>query len=600
MTSNWKIKPSSKRKEYIEEIMKGLNICKPLALALGAKGVKNVGEGIRLLNPKDMPYADITQMTDVKKSFEIIDVAIENKQKICIYGDYDADGITSTTILMKSLSALGADVSYYIPDRVEEGYGLNIGAVKKIAEKGYTLIITCDNGIASTEEIALANSLGLKVIVYDHHMPHINEEGKQILPMAAAVVDAKSDTCNYPFAYMCAGGLCYRLMKAYYKHRNIPFELNDELLVFAAIATQCDMVEILDENRRLLYEGLEKINTKVTNKGLKKLIEITSAAGTEDNPKEIGDYQLGFIIGPCINAAGRLESAKMAVELFLCDDENKVEQYARDLFQTNNERKLITRKNTDEAIEAVEQSDLINDRVLVLYDETIHESVAGLVAARLKEKFYRPTIVLTKCEEGAKGSARSIEGYDIFKALSENATLFKKFGGHPMAAGMTLPLENVDKLRLCLNEQCTLTSDELTKKYTVVGLLTPEEITMQSANEMTLLKPYGKENEKPLFGMLNVKLDSISFMGSEGRYMRLRLCAAFPKGIQAVAFDGYEKMEKLLSSCGYTMEKRENMDVYADIIFTLDINRYTDKNGILREAPQLTIKDFRPAIKRRY
>ena len=447
--SKWFIRPC---KVDIGNMCRKMGINVPLALALQAKGLNTPKKVKDYFNTENYSFGDITELIGVKRSFEIIEKAINENKKIFIYGDYDVDGVTSTVILYKSLKALGANVFYYIPNRVTDGYGLNVNAIERLIGKGMELLITCDNGIAAIEEIKYAKEKGVDVVIYDHHEPVIKDD-KEILPEADSVTDAKIENCGYDFTVMCAGGLCYRVMKSFYEYLGQKYTLEKEMIIFAGIATVCDVVDLVGENRAIAKRSLELINDNIENTGLRHLVDINSL-------ESINEFHYGFVLGPCINACGRLEDASIAVELFIEENEAKASELALKLFELNAERKAITLDSTDRIINEVENSNLIEDKILVVYDKELHESIAGIVAGRLKERYNKPAIVLTKSEKGVKGSCRSIDKYNIFEALNKEKEYLGKFGGHKLAAGLSLPEENVEKFRCSINQHCSLNKED--------------------------------------------------------------------------------------------------------------------------------------------
>ena len=576
----WKIK---RPKADINKMCEDLHILKPLALALSANGY-NTRDSVKSFLERKPEFADILCLKDVKKSFEIIKQAIKNNSNICIYGDYDVDGVMSTTILYKGLKDLGANVKYYIPNRVIDGYGLNKAVIKKTAESGTDLLITCDNGIAAVDEVEYAKSLGLNVIIYDHHEPPFEETNgvrKEILPKADAVVDAKISNCGYPFRFMCAGGLCYRLVCALYKEFNKEPKNEEELAIFAAIATNCDIVELIGENRAILHRGLDLINQKIQNPGLRMLIECL-------NLDHIREYHLGFIIGPTINAPGRLNTASIAVELFITDDSEKIAALSKELVDYNGERKIITATGAEELAEICERDGYALDKVIVVYSESIHESVAGIIAGRLKEKYNRPAIVLTKASEGVKGSGRSIEGYDMHAALTSCKELLTKFGGHAMASGLSLKEENIDKLRKKLNLECTLTPEQLEETFRADGILEFDDVTLASVKELELLRPFGSHNEEPLYASTEIYTRSVNFIGKEGKFTKFVFEDKFGNRQTAIAFGCYEKITELLENNGYSIDNCSQAKLCIDVMYKLSINEY---NG--NESVQLKIIDLR-------
>ena len=467
--SKWFIRPC---KVDIGNMCRKMGINVPLALALQAKGLNTPKKVKDYFNTENYSFGDITELIGVKRSFEIIEKAINENKKIFIYGDYDVDGVTSTVILYKSLKALGANVFYYIPNRVTDGYGLNVNAIERLIGKGMELLITCDNGIAAIEEIKYAKEKGIDVVIYDHHEPVIKDD-KEILPEADSVTDAKIENCGYDFTVMCAGGLCYRVMKSFYEYLGQKYTLEKEMIIFAGIATVCDVVDLVGENRAIAKRSLELINDNIENTGLRHLVDINSL-------ESINEFHYGFVLGPCINACGRLEDASIAVELFIEENEAKASELALKLFELNAERKAITLDSTDRIINEVENSNLIEDKILVVYDKELHESIAGIVAGRLKERYNKPAIVLTKSEKGVKGSCRSIDKYNIFEALNKEKEYLGKFGGHKLAAGLSLPEENVEKFRCSINQHCSLNKEDFEQVFYIDCLL----YTSDAADEL--------------------------------------------------------------------------------------------------------------------
>ncbi|MGN1318870.1 MAG: single-stranded-DNA-specific exonuclease RecJ [Lachnospirales bacterium] len=578
--SKWLIK---KRIKNIEQISNILGVHKPLAYSLALKGIKSKKEAEEFINSINSDFEDIKNLKDVTLAFDIIIEEIKKDTQICVYGDYDADGVLSTTILSKALAYLGANVTYFIPDRVEDGYGLSNSSVVNIYERGVGLIITCDNGIASLDEITLANKLGMKVIVLDHHEPKFTETDgvkTQILPSAEAVIDAKIENCGYSFSLMCAGGLCYRFSKGLFEYMNEDFSpLDDELLTFAGIATICDVVDLVGENRVIAQKALKLINTSVSNVGLDALIKIK-------NLETITSYHIGFIIGPCINASGRLDSAAIAVDLFLTENMANALEKARTLSDINDERKDLTQKGVDMVLSEIGEKP--KDKILVIYNETIHESIAGIIAGRVREAYNRPAIILTNAKEGLKGSARSIEKYDIFKGLYENSSYLTTFGGHTMAAGLSLKKENLEKFRESINKSCKLNEDDLVETIRIVGQLNLEDITEEAVDELSCLSPFGKANETPVYGVIGVQVVSLRFIGSEGQYVKTVLRDSKGYEVSAIDFNNYDKWISIIKDEGYTVETAQMAKPYIDLVFNLDINEY---NGY--RNPQIRIKDIR-------
>ena len=432
----------------------------------------------------------------MKEAVELLQKAVLEKKKIRVIGDYDIDGVCSTYILLKGLKKIGANVDTVIPDRIKDGYGINEQLIDGAYQDGVALIITCDNGIAAADQIAYAKSLGIQVIVTDHHEVPF-EEGEfgkiEKLPPADVIVNPKQEQCAYPWKGLCGGVVAWKVVAALYETYGVSMEEAYELLEFAAIATVGDIMELQDENRILVKEGLKRIH-KTGNIGLKSLIEVN---GLEKD--SINAYHIGFVIGPCINAGGRLDTAKRALELFDSENKESADRLAGDLKALNDSRKELTKDGVEEAIRQVLETGRRNENVLVIYLPDCHESIAGIIAGRVKERFYRPTIVLTDAEEGIKGSGRSIPGYHMFEELNKVADLFTKFGGHPMAAGMSLPKENLSTLRKQLNENCTLTEEDLTEKVSIDIAMPVQYVSEAFVEELKVLEPFGNGNSKPLF-----------------------------------------------------------------------------------------------------
>ena len=592
--TRWNMKRWLLRRTKVDtnRMAQDLGIREATARVLANRGVVDPQQARIFLAGKETSFRDALTMKDMEKSIRMIKNAIATGKKITIYGDYDVDGVMSTVILYKGISACGGKVEYYLPHRQKEGYGLNTTAVEMLAEQGTELLFTCDNGIAALYEVDRAKELGMEVVILDHHEPVFVEEGgeiRELLPKADALIDPKQRACEYPFELFCAAGIAYRFVLALCQECSLSdAALKRELLVFAGIATVCDIVDLIDENRLLVRSALEAMEEE-KNIGLCALLEVT-----ELEKKAISEYHMGFIIGPCINAAGRLESAIQVVELFCTKDEIRAREIAKHLMELNNERKLLTQQAVWRAEEKIEAENILADSVFVIYDFQTHESVAGIVAGRIKDRYYRPVILLTDGEGGAKGSARSIEGYHVFEALLQQKDLFQRFGGHAMAAGLSLPHENISLLRERLNEVCALTEEQLTPILRIEKMLSLTEIDMHLANELKGLAPFGKENPSPLFASTNIVISRLDFVGKDKDILRMTL--AEEKGsmrIQAISFDGYQKLKELLKEL-YPDEECDkifsggSLPLAMDFVYSIDINSY---NG--RHSVQLLIRDFR-------
>ncbi|MDF2882987.1 MAG: recJ [Clostridiaceae bacterium] len=487
------------------------------------------------------------EMKDMDKVKSMLKEKIKSGKKIRVSSDFDVDGIISVFVLLTGLIKLGAQVDYEIPDRINDGYGINKRIIKEAYEDGIDTILTCDNGIAAIEEVDYANELGINIIITDHHdIPYVEDENgnkKNVLPKAYAILNPKQKDCQYKFKKLCGAGVAYKLIESLYEEFNIEKRYCYQLMEFVAIATVCDVVDLIDENRIFVKNGLEMINN-TTNIGLKSLIEASGLAG-----KEISAYHLGFVIGPCLNATGRLETAKVGLKLLMEKDLKTAEKMAKEIVELNNSRKTMTLEGTEKAINIIENSEMKNNKVLVVYLENIHESLAGIIAGRIKELYNKPTIVLTNTKDIVKGSARSIEGYNIFEELTKCKKLLLKFGGHPMAAGITLSPENVDILRKQLNLNCALTSDDLLKKIIIDMSLPIERVDFQLIKSLQILEPFGVGNNKPVFAIKNVKIKKAIVLGQDNNVLKLKLNVKnTPRTIDGIWFNGVETFEELIKT----------------------------------------------------
>ncbi|HEX3031566.1 MAG TPA: single-stranded-DNA-specific exonuclease RecJ [Bacillota bacterium] len=520
-------------------------------------------------------------MKDMAKGTELIGQAIREGRSIAVFGDYDVDGVMSTVILVKALQKLGARVTYHIPDREAEGYGMSVGAVDRLVEKGVEVILTCDNGIAALEPISHAKSLGLTVVVVDHHEVRFTEEAeglrRTVLPEADAIVNPKQEDCPYPFKVLCAGGIAFKFISQLYVLMGRPREDAHEALEFVALATVCDVVDLLDENRILVRHGLEQLN-QTNNPGLRALIKVTGLEG-----KKLGAYHLGFILGPCINASGRLEVADLAVELFLSEDDEEVREIAAKLNDLNNQRREMTASGVEKVTSSASALVDSKNKVLVIYESTIHESIAGIIAGKVKEKFNLPTIILTQGREFSKGSGRSIERYNLFEELMRCRDLLAAFGGHPLAAGLSLNEENIVALRDRLNQNCQLTDDDVIPVVKIDKQLGLEHISYSLADQLTLMEPFGKGNSTPVFGARGVVVEKYYFVGKQQNILKLACRVPGRQAcLEAISFDGGDRFRKLVEGLAG--------ELVLDIVFSLGINEFGGKKTL-----QLQLRDFRLA-----
>ena len=467
---------------------------------------------------KDLPPAGL--LKDADKAAEILMGKISEGRRIRIISDYDVDGISSNYILYIGLSRCGARVDYRIPDRIEDGYGINEHLITQAREDGIDTIITCDNGIAAAEQIIYAQSLGMTVVVTDHHdIPYEEAEGNILyrLPPAEAVVNPKREDCPYPEKNICGAVVCYRLMEILYERYGIPSGETEHFLPFAALATVCDVMPLRGENRILVREGIRRM-PETDNTGLRALLEVTGCLG-----RKITAYTLGFIIGPCINATGRLSTAREAMELLLCRDREDALSRAKTLEQLNNERKEMTTKGVEEAIAYLEESGHDRDKVLVVFLPDCHESIAGIIAGRVREYFNKPVFVLTRAKDGVKGSGRSIEAYHMYREMTRVKDIFTRYGGHPMAAGLSMEEDRIGELRDRLNENSTLTEEDLIRKVHIDIPLPFSYVTEDFLRDLSMMEPFGKGNEKPLFAQKDLKVGSLKILGSTGRCCKMYL-----------------------------------------------------------------------------
>lgn len=568
-----------------------LGISETAARVMANRGIRSKKTAQAYLSPALDRLRDPLLMKDAEKALRLIVEAVARKDKIMIYGDYDCDGVTGTVILYKTLTRYGADADYYIPRRTEEGYGLNIEAVRRMREAGVDMVITVDNGIAALAEVAEANRLGMRVVVIDHHEPGFVESGgirTDVVPDAAAVVDPKQTACSYPFKSFCAAGLAYKLMGAFCAYTGMPFTDHDELLALAAVATVCDIVELTDENRVIVRNGLDILNqNKLINPGLGSLI---ARRGYLD--KTVDTFVAGFVLGPCINATGRLDDAAQSVALMLKDtaDERGRSELAYRLTELNDERRAITADSVTRVLAALPEAP---DKVLVLTDRDTHESVAGIVAGRVRETVNRPVILLTASSEGGfKGSGRSIEGYNLFEALYRHRELLTRFGGHAMAAGLSLCEDNIDELRTRLNRDCTLTEEDFHAVIAVDGILKADGVTLALSEELTRLAPFGRGNKEPLFVTYDLTPESFRAIDDKNTLLFTFLTDS-GRRIKGICFGMNEYFAQTLSACcdsGEYAAVRQSgraAGLVVDAVYGVETNIY---NGNV--TVQMRIKDF--------
>lgn len=460
------------------------------------------------------------KMKDMERAVQILQKKITQKKKIRIIGDYDIDGVTATCILLKGLKRLNANVDTYIPDRVKDGYGMHEQLIDKALEDGIDTILTCDNGIAAAAEIEYAKKEGLTVIVTDHHdIPFRDTEDGRIwiIPKADAVVNPKQNDCLYPNKNICGAVVAWKLIWALYERLGIDSDEIWDFLELAAIATVGDVMDLQGENRIIVKEGLKKLSS-TSFEGLKALICVNNLEGAD-----ITAYHVGFVIGPCINASGRLDTAARSLELLLADNMEDAMKLADDLYDLNQSRKAMTEQGKEQAIQSIEENNLGKDRVLVVYLPDCHESLAGIIAGRIREAYNKPVFVLTKGADGVKGSGRSIEAYSMYEELVKCSDLLTQFGGHPMAAGLSMEEKNVELFRRRLNDNCTLTEQDLIPKIMIDVPMPISYLSKKLTEQLKVLEPFGKGNSKPLFAQKNLRAVGIRVFGRNRNVAKMLL-----------------------------------------------------------------------------
>ena len=516
-------------------------------------------------------------MKDMDRAVDILKEKIEEGKKIRVIGDYDIDGVNATYILQQGLAGLGADVDTDIPDRIKDGYGLNQMLIDRALEDDVDTIITCDNGIAAMNEIAYGKENGMTIVVTDHHeVPYLEENGekKYLLPPADAVVDPHRADCEYPFKGLCGAAVAYKLVEVLYrvsgKSEQEVEHLQESLMENVAIATIGDVMDLVGENRVFVKKGLELLKT-TKNEGLHALMQCTGV-----DTANLNTYHIGFVIGPCINAGGRLDTAKRALELLNASNRREAVTLAADLKELNDSRKEMTEEGVEEAVRQIESSSWKDDQVLVVYLPECHESIAGIIAGRIKERYYRPTFVLTKGEKGVKGSGRSIEAYDMFAEMSRCRELFTKFGGHKLAAGLSLEEEKVEVFRKRINELADLTEEDLQMKVSIDMRLPFPYINEELIHELKILEPFGKGNGKPLFAESKLRVIQPRIFGKNRNVLKCRLEDQQGNQMEAVYFGEVE-------DCLRQMEKKQIMS----FTYYPSINEYMGRRTI-----QLTIVNY--------
>ena len=478
-------------------------------------------------------------LKDMDKAVSVLNRKAAGKKKIRIIGDYDIDGVLSTYILIRALKRIGAEADHYIPDRILDGYGIHMPIVEKAYTDGVDTILTCDNGISAYDEIRYAKEKGLTVVVTDHHeVPYAEAEGQRSyrIPDAEAVVDPKRPDCSYPSKNICGAVVAFKLAQALYETNGIPLSETDEFIEFICIATVGDVMDLTGESRIIVKEGLRRI-ADTSNDGLRALI---NACGLKE--RRITAFHIGFVLGPCINAGGRIDSAERALSLFLSRNYGEASIIAGDLENLNESRKAMTESSTEEAYRMIQESGMSADKVLVVYLPDCHESLAGIIAGRIRERYNRPVFVLTDGEHSVKGSGRSTEAYSMYEELVKCTDLLLQFGGHPMAAGLSIEKENIPVLRERLNENCALTEEELIPRVKIDVPMPFGYITEDLIRQLALLEPYGKGNPKPLFAQKDVIASDFRVYGQNRNVLRMNVCGSDGKSFGAVYFGDAEEL----------------------------------------------------------
>ena len=522
-------------------------------------------------------------LKDMNKAVGIIHEKIRCGKKIRVIGDYDVDGICASYILKKGLDLCGADVDIVIPHRMKDGYGINEQLITDAYEDKVDTIITCDNGIAAYHQIKYANSLGITCIITDHHeVPYEMTEGKKqfILPPAEAIIDPKQEECTYPYKNICGAVVAWKLVLKLWEGYHIAEEDRREILEFAGIATVCDVMELLDENRIIVKEALKSMKNSA-NLGLRSLIKIHDI-----HPENLSAYHLGFVLGPCFNATGRLDSAVRTLELLECKKERETIFLAAELKKLNESRKEMTEQGVEDALCKIEEEKLDEDKVMVVYLPECHESLAGIIAGRIREKYYKPVFVLTKGEDCVKGSGRSIDSYSMYEEMSKCKELFLKFGGHKLAAGLSMEEANVEMFRKTLNDNCTLTEEELEEKVYIDLALPFACATEEFMEELKLLEPFGTGNSKPIFAQRNVTFLSMRIMGKTADMARFSVEDESGKRYSMILFRNLDRFLKDVEEKYGTdvlnsfINQNRNSSIKMHVIYYPSINEYMGRREI--------------------
>lgn len=575
--ANWFI--YNKKQNYINNLKLG-NISKLDALILGNRDIIDPKKVDMFINPSLDKLHDPFLLNDMDKAVDLIINTMKNGGEIRIFGDYDQDGIASVMTLMDGLLFYYDNITYDIPHRVDEGYGISSKMSDKAIEDKVSLVITCDNGITGFEQIDNLKEAGINVIVTDHHQIHKEENDEwldQILPNADAVINPKRLDSTYPFDDLCGAGVSFKLIQGLYNKLDGDEYYLYSLLEYVAMGTVCDIVSLTDENRIFVIEGLKRLN-ETEKIGLKALLE---ESGWD---KDVDEYTLGFILGPLMNSTGRLKSAKLAIDLLIEEDIDKIYEMASDLVNLNNERKSLTETAYNKTLELIKDNSYDKDDVIVVYAPDINESICGIVAGRIKEKFYRPTIILTKAKEDglAKGSGRSITAYNMFEEISPYADKLESFGGHPMACGLSIKIDEIDKFRKFLNEKSKLTKSDKEQSISIDTQIPISKLSLEFAESLDRYKPYGKDNSRPIFANKDVDIAAISMIGKDKSTLKLSLFqnGNYYNAIKFQAEDDYNYLKEKFN--GNILGNK------IDIVYYPDVNEFRGNRSL-----QLKLIDIR-------
>lgn len=561
----------NKKNNYLANL-KNKNITKLEALILANRDIVDPKVVDSFINPTLEKLHDPFLLKDMEKAIDLIIETMENGESIRIFGDYDQDGISSTMTLLDGLLYFYDDISYDIPDRVIDGYGISDRMIDRAIEANVSLVITCDNGISAIDQVKRLKENGIKVIVTDHHQVSKKEDGEwveQILPQADCVINPKRLDNTYPFDDLCGAGVAFKLIQALYQRLDGDMEYLYGLLEYVAMGTVCDVVSLTDENRIFVREGLKRINN--TEKlAIKALVEENSWN------REVSAYTLGFIIGPCMNATGRLSTAKLAIDMLMEDDIEKIRTYAKKLVSLNNERKELTNIGLEKTLEIIKDKKYYNDDIIIVDVENIEESICGIIAGRIKEKFNKPTIIMTQSSQNGilKGSGRSIEAYNIYKEVFEIKDILESFGGHPMACGLSIRSDKVEEFRQKLNDKSKLKKDDFVNIINIDAQIPLDKLSLEFAESLQRLEPFGKDNPKAKFADKNLFIKNINMIGKNNNTMKMILNKN-GRDIEAIKFNA-QKDYKYLSD----KFKANIIGNKIDAVFYPDINEFNGRRNL--------------------